>query len=88
MCKCFPNKCAHPVEIDDRVFLLKRPGLGTPEVWSGPTGVTVVCFTVRCRAPPGSPVVDGGRGKGQTSPLGLHDAEVGVAREHIKGNFR
>ena len=30
--KCFAIKCARPSEIDDRVFLPKSPGPGTPEV--------------------------------------------------------
>jgi len=52
VCKCFIRKCVHPLEIDDRVFLPKSPGSGTPEVWLGTTGVTVACPWVRSRAPP------------------------------------
>ena len=36
------------------MILAKSPGLGTPEVWFGPTGGTVACRPVRYRAPPGS----------------------------------
>ena len=46
-----------PYRINDRVFSLKYPGLGTPEVWFGPIGGRVMCHRVRSRAPPGSPIL-------------------------------
>ena len=41
-----------PVKIGERVFSPKNPEFRTPEVWTGPTGMTVECSQVRCRAPP------------------------------------
>ena len=52
VCKLFNREYVCPVKIGERAFSPKNPESRTPEVWFVPTGVTVACSPVRCRAPP------------------------------------
>lgn len=47
----FLRKCADCFVTHLLALFARSPGLGTPEVWFGPTGGTVMCPRVRSRTP-------------------------------------